>query len=328
MKMRFFLMARHLADEQDGWSSCVREDVVLSPDGSEASDCPCVCVCFEGGPGTIATVANHPRHGTAVLLMNGSGRVADLLSDCVRVAESERFSDEADEQNLQVERLETNPFDKTRTRKMLLIKRVITFMCEIFDLSLRSSVPLRPSTRDAATDANGSCGAGSAGSQPLGPILPHYTWPPSLPPGYDDAAIGGEWRAWGRRREGDRCVWVHGRWCDTGPEGCRWVPDVGDSRRVLEPGTAEHYACAVAVGRQLLDMYHVPAPNQSFKDAAVLQFLAGIFDAVRAGAAPLALSPPCRRSPQFRPPIRSSGVDVCAAFSARRAHNKSALNGA
>jgi hypothetical protein len=42
-----------------------------------------VCVCVEGGPGTIATVYHAVKNLTPVLLVRGSGRAANLLSDAV-----------------------------------------------------------------------------------------------------------------------------------------------------------------------------------------------------------------------------------------------------
>ena len=44
---------------------------------------PMVCVCVEGGPGTINTVVNAAKNSTACLLVKGSGRAACLLSDAV-----------------------------------------------------------------------------------------------------------------------------------------------------------------------------------------------------------------------------------------------------
>jgi hypothetical protein len=44
---------------------------------------PMVCVCVEGGPGTINTVVSAAKNSTACLLVKGSGRAACLLSDAV-----------------------------------------------------------------------------------------------------------------------------------------------------------------------------------------------------------------------------------------------------
>jgi hypothetical protein len=49
----------------------------------KSSAIPAVCVCVEGGPGTIATVYHAVKNLTPVLLVRGSGRAANLLSDAV-----------------------------------------------------------------------------------------------------------------------------------------------------------------------------------------------------------------------------------------------------
>ena len=48
-----------------------------------------ICLAFEGGPGTVSTVAAAVRNRTPGLLMYGSGRATDLLCDALRVYESE-----------------------------------------------------------------------------------------------------------------------------------------------------------------------------------------------------------------------------------------------
>jgi hypothetical protein len=42
---------------------------------------PVVCVCLQGGPGSIQTVHDAVKHGTPALLVRGSGKAADLLAD-------------------------------------------------------------------------------------------------------------------------------------------------------------------------------------------------------------------------------------------------------
>jgi hypothetical protein len=44
---------------------------------------PMVCVCVQGGPGTINTVLSAAKNGTACLIVKGSGRAACLISDAV-----------------------------------------------------------------------------------------------------------------------------------------------------------------------------------------------------------------------------------------------------
>ena len=43
----------------------------------------CVCLCTQGGPGTVDTVLHSAKGGTPVLLVRGSGKAADLISDAV-----------------------------------------------------------------------------------------------------------------------------------------------------------------------------------------------------------------------------------------------------
>ena len=42
---------------------------------------PVVCVCLQGGPGSIQTVYDAVKHGTPALLVRGSGKAADLIAD-------------------------------------------------------------------------------------------------------------------------------------------------------------------------------------------------------------------------------------------------------
>jgi hypothetical protein len=56
---------------------------VLSSERPVPHEVPMVCVCVEGGPGTINTVLSAAKNGTACLLVKGSGRAACLISDAV-----------------------------------------------------------------------------------------------------------------------------------------------------------------------------------------------------------------------------------------------------
>ena len=58
-------------------------DRVLSSERPVPHEVPMVCVCVEGGPGTINTVLSAAKNGTACLLVKGSGRAACLISDAV-----------------------------------------------------------------------------------------------------------------------------------------------------------------------------------------------------------------------------------------------------
>jgi hypothetical protein len=60
--------------------------------GSEAATRPglreqgrAVCLCFEGGAGTVGTVAASVKNRTPVLIIQGTGRAADLIADCLDV---------------------------------------------------------------------------------------------------------------------------------------------------------------------------------------------------------------------------------------------------
>ena len=59
---------------------------------AEADDVPLVSVCVEGGPGTLDTVFESVKNATPNLLVRGSGRAADLLSDFVLLRYSESHS--------------------------------------------------------------------------------------------------------------------------------------------------------------------------------------------------------------------------------------------
>ncbi|XP_076975263.1 transient receptor potential cation channel subfamily M member 2 isoform X2 [Tamandua tetradactyla] len=48
--------------------------------GGMAIKIPLVCVVLEGGPGTLNTIYNAIAHGTPCLIMEGSGRVADVIA--------------------------------------------------------------------------------------------------------------------------------------------------------------------------------------------------------------------------------------------------------
>ena len=52
-------------------------------DSEAADDVPLVCVCVQGGPGTVGTVLNAVMQDIPALLVRGSGKASDLLSDAV-----------------------------------------------------------------------------------------------------------------------------------------------------------------------------------------------------------------------------------------------------
>ncbi len=82
---------------QDGWGASFDTAALRQRRGEAAAVAPeqnlSICLVFEGGPGTIRTVHSALRNRTPVMLMYGSGRAADLLSDALRVFESEGTGD-------------------------------------------------------------------------------------------------------------------------------------------------------------------------------------------------------------------------------------------
>ena len=60
-----------------GWEGGIHEPKSL--DGDRRA----ICLCFEGGPGTIGTVEASVRNRTPALVVQGTGRAADLIADCL-----------------------------------------------------------------------------------------------------------------------------------------------------------------------------------------------------------------------------------------------------
>ena len=60
---------------------------------------PIVCVMVEGGPGTIATVINALVNGTPCVVIEGSGRAADVLAYAVNLFEKLNYSDSLSEED-------------------------------------------------------------------------------------------------------------------------------------------------------------------------------------------------------------------------------------
>jgi hypothetical protein len=105
-------------DSKDGWAAQAEEPQVSGSSGGSGGSCgygdnsgigggkgqekytspgqgrtPSVCIAFEGGPGTVSTVAAAARNRTPALLMYGSGRATDLLCDVLRVFESDAIGE-------------------------------------------------------------------------------------------------------------------------------------------------------------------------------------------------------------------------------------------
>jgi hypothetical protein len=82
---------------QDGWGASFDVAGIGRRLGDTAGMGPeqnlSICLVFEGGPGTIRTAHSAVLNRTPVMLMYGSGRAADLLSDALRIFESEGTGD-------------------------------------------------------------------------------------------------------------------------------------------------------------------------------------------------------------------------------------------
>ena len=72
-----------------GWQG-LNHKAVLRAGRKQAKHVPAVCVCVQGGPGTIKTVRNAAGNGTPVLLIRGSGKAADLLADVAILVDRRR----------------------------------------------------------------------------------------------------------------------------------------------------------------------------------------------------------------------------------------------
>ena len=73
-----------LEEQHLGWQGMNVEQVRHRLKARRPVD-PAVCVCIEGGPGTIQTVWEAARRQMPVVIVKGSGRAADLLADVVDV---------------------------------------------------------------------------------------------------------------------------------------------------------------------------------------------------------------------------------------------------
>ena len=63
---------------------------------------PIVCVCLEGGPGTLETVQSAISVGTPAVIVEGSGRAADILA--YAYSHSEDMEIEATDPNGQLQK--------------------------------------------------------------------------------------------------------------------------------------------------------------------------------------------------------------------------------
>eukprot|EP00292_Cryptomonas_paramecium_P011106 CAMPEP_0113701736 /NCGR_PEP_ID=MMETSP0038_2-20120614/24757_1 /TAXON_ID=2898 /ORGANISM="Cryptomonas paramecium" /LENGTH=324 /DNA_ID=CAMNT_0000625695 /DNA_START=331 /DNA_END=1302 /DNA_ORIENTATION=- /assembly_acc=CAM_ASM_000170 len=168
---------------QDGWIGAYQDfqgDNAAQDADKQKAMSLAVCLCMEGGPGTLATVAAATRNGTPVILMKGSGRAADLIADCIRVVQSE------DDREDEMERVDyagggfDDRFDKETMRRSLMIRRLIILLNDIKDAHLSKEEEGRV----------------------------RIDWPPKLPPG-PSLPEEKDWSSW-QRQWNDGAVWVRG----------------------------------------------------------------------------------------------------------------------
>ena len=69
-------------------------------DSEAADDVPLVCVCVQGGPGTVGTVLNAVMQDIPALLVRGSGKASDLLSDAVLLKRIAHVAENFEQQQL------------------------------------------------------------------------------------------------------------------------------------------------------------------------------------------------------------------------------------
>lgn len=68
-------------EKHEVWSRASKD--TADQDTSAEDQIPLVCVCVQGGPFTVDTVLQACQSGTPALLVRGSGKAADMLSDAV-----------------------------------------------------------------------------------------------------------------------------------------------------------------------------------------------------------------------------------------------------
>ena len=99
-----------------------------------------ICLCFEGGPNTVGTVAASTRNGTPVLVFRGTGRAADLIADCLHVhglgARRGRADDLGRAAAADLELDQGREVDSIRMHRLVLICRLLPLAKEWHSLSL------------------------------------------------------------------------------------------------------------------------------------------------------------------------------------------------
>ena len=80
---------------------------------------PIVCVMVEGGPGTIDTVRSALINGTPCVVIEGSGRAADVLAYAVYISEKLSHADHLSEQ---IKREKLEKYIRSKTETLLKLK--------------------------------------------------------------------------------------------------------------------------------------------------------------------------------------------------------------
>ena len=151
-------LARRMEEDGIGWEGAIHGPSSSvsssSTDKSHASeydaDRRAICLCFEGGPGTIGTVEAAVSNGTPALVVQGTGRAADLIADCLAYYREDGRGEGADPSGADEEDVSQCP---TAVRQSLIARfERIMSLSEVEALSARlreKSGPLDFSTAPA-----------------------------------------------------------------------------------------------------------------------------------------------------------------------------------
>ena len=232
---------------RDGWTAAYKNEQSPVRDGSGrawAEENLAICVCFEGGPGTIDTIYASTKNGTPALLVKGSGRAADLIADCIRVFRSDENDDNGGSEPNQ---MPMDTCDSSWLKRLVMIRRFVIFMREMKEATLRK---------------------GSA-----------VTWPPAVEATMNSASDdpNGLWkRQWSKNSVGE---WLRAK--EVILEGNRRELVVDeDNRASLRPGDLAHTVQAVAIGRKLFDEYRLADWVRGAPDVKLLSIMCNLYDAI------------------------------------------------
>jgi hypothetical protein len=217
-----------------------------------------LCLCFEGGAGSVKTVAEAVRNRLPALIMNSTGRAADLISDCVRIYDCSRGPAEGDEGGATVERAHQDPFDRVKVRRIVQLKKLLVFMQDIFDRT------------------HGVCGGAPTAPEDGGD---RWVWPLTREQVYRDRPEdrAGEWK------EGDLWRLYHRYVAGTGKDETGWrLQDDSDSLTqrprdsglpaVLLPGRVAHVECAMQLALHVFKDYRLGCSAKGALDTACQLF--------------------------------------------------------